>query len=70
MFSSFQEDKQIQNLQDTIEQMKSQLPNKSLHIPTEHCDDAEVTIQPLTRENGSEKPWFIIKKRKKFNLLY
>ena len=49
-------DKQIQNFQEMIEQMKSQLPDKSLHIPTERCDDVEVTSRPLTREDGSKKP--------------
>jgi len=49
-------DEEIQHLQDTIEQMKARLPDKSQHIPTEDCDDVEVTTsQPLPRENGSEK---------------
>ena len=49
-------DQEIQNLQDTIDQMKAQLPDKSQHIPAEHCDDVQVTSsQPLPRENASEK---------------
>ncbi|XP_040492494.1 thyroid receptor-interacting protein 11-like [Ursus maritimus] len=49
-------DQEIQNLQDTLGQMKAQLPDKSQHIAAEHCDDVQVTSsQPLPRENGSEK---------------
>ncbi|XP_045632450.1 thyroid receptor-interacting protein 11-like isoform X1 [Ursus americanus] len=49
-------DQGIQNLQDLADQMKAQLPDKSQHIPAEHCDDVQVTSsQPLPGENGSEK---------------
>ncbi|XP_064440023.1 thyroid receptor-interacting protein 11-like [Mirounga angustirostris] len=49
-------DEEIQHLQDTIDQMKARLPDKSQHIPTEDCDDVEVpTSQPLPRQNASEK---------------
>ncbi|KAB1263442.1 Thyroid receptor-interacting protein 11 [Camelus dromedarius] len=47
---------EIENLQNAIEQIKSQLPEKSQHMPTEHSDVFQVTkVQSLNVENGTEK---------------
>ena len=47
---------QIKNLQKTIEQIKTQLPEESQYMPVECCDIFRVTeVQNLHIENGSEK---------------
>ena len=51
-----EKDEQIKNLQKTIEQIKTQLPEESQYMPVESCDIFRVTeIQSLHIENGSEK---------------
>ncbi|XP_064334229.1 thyroid receptor-interacting protein 11-like [Camelus dromedarius] len=47
---------ETENLQNTIEQIKTQLPEKSQHMPKEHLGVFQVTkIQSLNIENGTEK---------------
>lgn len=49
-------DEEIKNLQNTIEQIKTQLPEYNQHIQAEHPDIFQVTkVQNLNLEHGSEK---------------
>ncbi|XP_058523355.1 thyroid receptor-interacting protein 11-like [Ochotona princeps] len=51
-----EKDEEIQNLQKTIEQIKTQLPEEGQHIPTKNCNICpEAKVQNVSLENKSEK---------------
>ncbi|XP_040831081.1 thyroid receptor-interacting protein 11 [Ochotona curzoniae] len=51
-----EKDEEIKNLQKTIEQIKTQLPEEGHDIPTKNCDIFPVAkVQNVSVENGSEK---------------
>lgn len=48
-------DEEIKSLQNTIEQIKTQLPENNRHIQAEHPDIFQVTkVQNLNLEHGNE----------------